>query len=95
MPSHWWTARTSTIKETSHARLPADLARRPARRTDERGASAVEYGLLIAGIAALIVLVVYAFGGVVLNGLFQDTCTRSLERRSRRQLLTPQFVSAC
>ena len=44
------------------------------RRTDERGASAVEYGLLIAGIAAMIVLVVYAFGGVVLNGLFQDTC---------------------
>ena len=41
---------------------------------DERGASAVEYGLLIAGIAAMIVLVVYAFGGVVLNGLFQDTC---------------------
>ena len=44
------------------------------RRTDERGASAVEYGLLIAGIAAMIVLVVYAFGGVVLNGLFQSTC---------------------
>ncbi|HEX3223804.1 MAG TPA: Flp family type IVb pilin, partial [Nocardioides sp.] len=30
---------------------------------DERGASAVEYGLLIAGIAALIVVVVFAFGG--------------------------------
>ena len=41
---------------------------------DERGASAVEYGLLIAGIAALIVLVVYAFGGVVLNSLFVSTC---------------------
>ncbi len=44
-------------------------------RIDERGASAVEYGLLIAGIAAMIVLVVYAFGGVVLNGLFQSTCS--------------------
>jgi pilus assembly protein Flp/PilA len=43
-------------------------------RLDERGASAVEYGLLIAGIAALIVLTVYAFGGVVLNDLFRSTC---------------------
>jgi len=40
---------------------------------DERGASAVEYGLLIAGIAALIVVVVFAFGGA-LQGVFQDTC---------------------
>ena len=40
---------------------------------DERGASAVEYGLLIAGIAAVIVLAVYAFGGGV-NSLFQGTC---------------------
>ncbi len=39
---------------------------------DERGASAVEYGLLIAGIAALIVVVVFAFGGVV-GGIFSDT----------------------
>jgi len=44
------------------------------RRRDERGASAVEYGLLIAGIAAIIALVVYAFGGGV-GGLFTDTCT--------------------
>ena len=43
-------------------------------RLDERGASAVEYGLLIAGIAGLITLMVYAFGGVVLNNLFQTTC---------------------
>jgi pilus assembly protein Flp/PilA len=43
-------------------------------RMDERGASAVEYGLLMAGIAAVIAVVVYAFGGVVLNGLFQSTC---------------------
>ncbi|HEY2878175.1 Flp family type IVb pilin [Nocardioides sp.] len=40
---------------------------------DERGASAVEYGLLIAGIAALIVVVVFAFGGVLQN-VFRDTC---------------------
>lgn len=42
----------------------------------ERGASAVEYGLLIAGIAALIVLVVFAFGGMVMNTLFSSTCTQ-------------------
>jgi len=40
---------------------------------DERGASAVEYGLLIAGIAALIVVVVFAFGGVI-NNIFSTTC---------------------
>ena len=42
-------------------------------RMDERGASAVEYGLLIAGIAALIVVIVFAFGGVLKN-IFSDTC---------------------
>jgi pilus assembly protein Flp/PilA len=42
-------------------------------KIDERGASAVEYGLLIAGIAALIIVVVFAFGGV-LNTVFQTTC---------------------
>src|SRR4051794_33290459 len=42
-------------------------------KMDERGASAVEYGLLIAGIAALIVVVVFAFGGVIKN-IFQKTC---------------------
>ena len=44
-------------------------------RMDERGASAVEYGLLIAGIAALIVVIVFAFGGV-LRSVFSDTCTK-------------------
>ena len=39
----------------------------------ERGASAVEYGLLIAGIAAIIVIAVFAFGGGV-KGLFSQTC---------------------
>jgi pilus assembly protein Flp/PilA len=40
---------------------------------DERGASAVEYGLLIAGIAAMIVVAVFAFGGGA-NGLFHGSC---------------------
>ncbi|GAA1768800.1 hypothetical protein GCM10009795_013840 [Nocardioides hankookensis] len=40
---------------------------------DEAGASAVEYGLLVAGIAALIVAVVFIFGGMI-SDTFQDTC---------------------
>ena len=42
-------------------------------KMDERGASAVEYGLLIAGIAALIVVVVFAFG-TNLKAVFENTC---------------------
>jgi pilus assembly protein Flp/PilA len=38
----------------------------------ERGASAVEYGLLVAAIAAVITGVVFGLGGVV-GGIFQDT----------------------
>lgn len=56
-----------------HYRVRAYLFVLSARHRTERGASAVEYGLLIAGIAALIALVVYSFGGGV-GGLFQDTC---------------------
>lgn len=41
---------------------------------DERGASAVEYGLLVAGIAALIVAVVFLFGGFI-SGIFEGTCS--------------------
>ncbi|WP_248582207.1 Flp family type IVb pilin [Nocardioides sp. InS609-2] len=43
-------------------------------KMDERGASAVEYGLLIAGIAAIIVVAVMALGPVVKEA-FSDTCT--------------------
>jgi len=39
----------------------------------ERGASAVEYGLLIAGIAALVVVIVFAFGDNI-RDIFEDTC---------------------
>jgi pilus assembly protein Flp/PilA len=42
-------------------------------KLDERGASAVEYGLLITGIAALIAIIVFAFGGALSN-VFQKTC---------------------
>ena len=43
-------------------------------KMDERGASAVEYGLLVAGIAAVIVLIVVALGGTIKEA-FSDTCS--------------------
>jgi pilus assembly protein Flp/PilA len=46
----------------------------PQPRKDERGASAVEYGLLVAGIAAVIVAAVFLFGQGVFSELFQNTC---------------------
>ncbi len=44
------------------------------KRRDEKGASAVEYGLLVALIAAVIVLAVATLGQTVL-GAFNDTNT--------------------
>jgi len=46
--------------------------RRHAKHDD--GASAVEYGLLVAAIAAVIVVIVFALGNVV-KSKFQSTCT--------------------
>jgi pilus assembly protein Flp/PilA len=45
------------------------------RDRGEHGASAVEYGLLIAGIAGLIVAMVFVFGGFV-GSVFSDNCTK-------------------
>ena len=45
-----------------------------AKRGEDEGASAVEYGLLVAAIAAIIILVVFALGTFV-KGAFKDTCT--------------------
>jgi pilus assembly protein Flp/PilA len=39
----------------------------------EDGASAVEYGLLVAAIAALIVIIVFALGGLIKDA-FSKTC---------------------
>jgi pilus assembly protein Flp/PilA len=44
-----------------------------AKKRDDEGASAVEYGLLVAAIAAIIILVVFAVGSWV-KGAFKDTC---------------------
>ena len=49
-------------------------APRPGASRDERGASAVEYGLLVAGIAAVILTAVFAFGQGIFSSLFQETC---------------------
>ncbi len=43
------------------------------QKNDDEGASAVEYGLLVAAIAAVIILLVFALGGFV-KGAFQTTC---------------------
>jgi pilus assembly protein Flp/PilA len=45
-------------------------SKRPSR---DRGASAVEYGLLVAGIAAIIVTIVFVFGKQI-QAAFQTTC---------------------
>jgi len=50
------------------------LLQRLTARKNEKGASAVEYGLLVAAIAALIVVIVFALGGVV-KEVFTKTCT--------------------
>ena len=42
-------------------------------KMEERGASAVEYGLLVAGIAAVIVAIVFLLGGQI-TGAFDKTC---------------------
>lgn len=44
------------------------------RTAKDRGASAVEYGLMVAAIAAVIVGIVFGLGTVV-QGVFKTTCT--------------------
>ena len=50
-------------------------------RKDEKGASAVEYGLLVAAIAALIVVIVFALGGVVKGVFIRTPATEGRRRR--------------
>ena len=47
--------------------------RKVMRDTKDRGASAVEYGLMVAAIAAVIVGIVFGLGGVVAD-VFKSTC---------------------
>jgi len=50
------------------------------RERDEDGASAVEYGLLVAAIAAVVTIIVFALGGVIRDA-FKGTCD-SINSRS-------------
>src|SRR6059058_6131408 len=59
------------LREGPHNML--EFIRNITTRRNQDGASAVEYGLLVAGIAALIVTVVFVFGGVIKNS-FSSTC---------------------
>jgi len=54
---------------------------------DEDGASAVEYGLLITGIASIVVAAVFLFGGAVTD-LFDTTCGTISTGSSGRQTCT-------
>jgi pilus assembly protein Flp/PilA len=47
--------------------------RKASRSAHDRGASAVEYGLMVAAIAAVIVGVIFGLGGLV-RDTFSDTC---------------------
>ncbi len=50
------------------------FVRKSINRSADDGASAVEYGLLVAAIAAVIVVIVFALGGVV-QKVFSNTCS--------------------
>jgi len=47
--------------------------RKVMREKRDRGASAVEYGLMVAAIAAVIVAIVFSLGGVI-RQVFGNTC---------------------
>ena len=48
--------------------------RKVSRHARDRGASAVEYGLMVAAIAAVIVGLVFGIG-IIIRGAFSNTCT--------------------
>jgi pilus assembly protein Flp/PilA len=43
-------------------------------RPEEDGASAVEYGLLVAAIAGVIITLAFTLGNIVLRDMFKKTC---------------------
>lgn len=45
----------------------------PDMRADDRGASAVEYGLVMAAIAAILAIVIFGLGGVVKENFLRTT----------------------
>src|SRR4029079_10226986 len=74
----WWvgaTCRHLTPNEVPRGRNPnmLKLLQNIIAKRDEDGASAVEYGLLVAAIAAVIVIIVFMLGGVIKDA-FKNTC---------------------
>jgi pilus assembly protein Flp/PilA len=67
--------------------------RRSVRTTADRGASAVEYGLMIAAIAAVIVGTIFALGGFV-KSAFDDTCTAINSQTTPGCVTTPPAAPA-
>jgi pilus assembly protein Flp/PilA len=70
-----WTRRVSRADDTpvpEEAQMLAYIRKVTATKRED-GASAVEYGLLVAAIAALVVIIVFALGGVI-KEVFTDTC---------------------
>jgi pilus assembly protein Flp/PilA len=63
--------------------------RKVAQVRKDDGASAVEYGLLVAAIAALIVIIVFALGGLVRH-IFSDTCSKIAAKTSPTSSCTSQ-----
>jgi len=61
----------------------------PWDRDREDGASAVEYGLLIAAIAGVIVVLVFSLGRFVLVDMFQKTCSSINDQGSLAASCTP------
>ncbi len=68
-------AAATPVEAATHFHQGLGEARVVGRVKDEIGASAAEYALLVAGVAAVIVAVVVLLGGEV-SGLFSDTCTK-------------------
>lgn len=58
--------------------------------TGDHGASAVEYGLLVAGIAALIVTIVFVFGSFVTQ-IFEQTCEEIGTQATNEQTGNPNL----
>jgi pilus assembly protein Flp/PilA len=63
-------------------------------REDEEGASAVEYGLLVAAIAAIVILLVFAIGGWV-KGAFDETCDSFEEAGSKNAIQNTGAITGC
>jgi pilus assembly protein Flp/PilA len=63
-------------------------------KSNDEGASAVEYGLLVAAIAAIIILVVFALGSFV-KGAFKDTCTAFDTSNSVNRAGNAASVTSC